>query len=141
MKHLKSINELFGFSAKEKEEKQKKLDIETLKIELQKYNWKRLFAQPGDNAWDSENIKKLINIRLSQAKTELPTFYKLLSNFFEMKTNLPAVTCYMKIGVEKIKGIIPSQFEFLLVQQREILDDENIKQIAINRIVSMIENN
>lgn len=45
MKRIKTINEFLGFSAKEKENKQLKKDIENLKIEISKFNWLRIVAQ------------------------------------------------------------------------------------------------
>ena len=89
MKKIKSVNEFWGFSAKEKEEKQRKLDIEELKKELSKYNWVRMTAQPGGkkDTWTNEQLITLIKIRLNQAKTELPYLYKLVPQLFEFKGN------------------------------------------------------
>lgn len=49
IKRIKTINEFLGFSAKEKENKQLKKDIENLKIEISKFNWLRIVAQPAAN--------------------------------------------------------------------------------------------
>jgi hypothetical protein len=77
MKRIKTINEFLGFSAKEKENKQLKKDIENLKIEISKFNWLRIVAQPAANNKSNEAIRDLSRIRVNQAKQELPLLYKL----------------------------------------------------------------
>lgn len=135
MKHLTHMNEFLGFSAKEKAEKQKKLDIEQLKIELSKYNWLRMTAQPGN--WANEDLSKLIKHRLYQGKQELPYLYKLVPQLFEFKGNgTNAVRCLFKLSNNTYDGIIPASFTFAINPKNNTVEDtEETRERVLNFIL------
>lgn len=145
MKHLKSINEIFGFSTKEKDLKQFLKDVEGLKKELSSYNWVRMIQQPGTNS-NNEEYKKLINIRLYQGKDELTYLYKLLPELFEEK-DVYACSCYFTItdnnkvnnDTEKYSGILPNRFEFILYKNNRIIsNNDETRKNALNAIMEKI---
>lgn len=146
MKHIKHINEIFGLSAKEKEEKQLLKDIENLKNELSDYNWVRMVQQPGTNA-TNEDYKKLINIRLYQGKEELKYLYKLMPELFQEK-DAYAVGCYFTItqnnkvnkDSEKYSGILPNRFEFILYKNNRILsNNDETRENALKAVMEKIK--
>jgi hypothetical protein len=141
MKHLKSINEIFGLSTTEKELTQFLKDVEKLKKELSDYNWVRLTQQPGGNS----DYKQLIKIRLYQGKNELPYLYKLLPELFEEK-NAYDCSCYFTItennkvnkDSEKYSGILPNKFEFILDHTRVISNNDETRENALRGIMRKI---
>lgn len=120
MNNIKKMNEFLGFSEKEKEAKQRKLDIEQLKKELSNYNWLRMTAQP-DKDWKNEDLRKLVEIRIAQGKRELPYLYKLMPELFKLKSDgTNAFKCYFRMGDrnepygDRYEGIVPSNFSFII---------------------------
>lgn len=141
MKHIKSVNELFGLSAKEKELKQFLNDVEKLKVELSDYNWVRMTQQPGDY----KDCKKLINIRINQGKTELPYLYKLLPELFQEKDAYDC-SCYFTItennkvnkDSKMCSGILPNKFEFILDHTRVVSNNDETRENALRGIMRKI---
>lgn len=151
MKHIKPVNEFFGFSKEEKAEKQRKLDIEQLKIELSKYNWLRMTAQPGKNKWDNEDLFELVKLRTHQGKQELPYLYKLLPELFELsENNTNAVRCFFRLNNnqtgkpqgESYEGIVPAKFSFIIdPYKRTVEDTPETKERALTYIMSKLKLN
>jgi len=142
MKHISSINEFFGFSAKEKEEKQRNIDIENLKKELSKYNWLRMIAQPGKG--DNADLLNLVKIRLYQGKEELPYLFKLVPQLFELVgSGTNAASCVFRLNndeSETYDGIVPSKFSFIVDPKTQIVSDndenrERILNFILNRYI------
>jgi hypothetical protein len=147
MKRIKTINEFLGFSAKEKENKQLKKDIENLKIEISKFNWLRIVAQPAANNKSNEAIRDLSRIRVNQAKQELPLLYKLLPELFEFKpggTN--AAHCHFRMNNqhnepygEAYEGIVPANFNFIVdPNTRTVENTDETRERASKFIMSKI---
>lgn len=103
-----TIQEIFGFSKKEKDLKQLKLDIEHAKKEIanldissifRQYNTKPEYhstqSQYSVGPTNNERIKELINIIIGNLKNYLPTFLKLfpdiLTNIKSNSTNATSV--------------------------------------------------
>ena len=111
------VNEIFGFSKRERGLKQLKLEIEKAEREVDNYNFERLFKEPGNR--DNKTYKKLIDIVKIDLSYSLPTVKKLLPYLF---------TAYdkgYKTGAQSAKykdmiGIIPAGFGFALNNNQEI---------------------
>lgn len=147
MKHLKNFNkfektnELFGFSKKEKEEKELKKKKDKAKEEIKKYDFSNLFKQPKKDS-SNEELKNLARISLNNAKSEMPTLYELLPELFE---GSGVISCkYPKKGPvydqpvvykndDYISGIIPSNFYFLK-KDGELIVGKESNEIVINHI-------
>ena len=104
------VNELFASKAKKE---QKKLDELKNKAfgEIEKYNFKRLMTQPAQNS-SKEDIEKGIKIRLTQAKTELPTVSELLPKLFD-ESYLKNMTIYDD-KYKDVKLLLPLEWQFIL---------------------------
>ena len=142
MKHITTVNEFFGFSASEKAEKQKKLDIDQLKQDIMKYNWGRAVAQPAKGA-TNQDYRQLVKIRLESLKSELPLLYKLSPALFEFKEgSTNAVSCRFISGGQEYDGIIPHKFSFLIDPKTHIVaSDDATRQRALSFIISRLEQN
>jgi len=103
-----NINEIFGFSEKEKSLKQLKSKILQAFEEINNFNFNRLFYQPGTgNA--KEMTQKGLEIRVRQAGDELPIFKELVPELFEKETRGILVK-YKLSETEIIDGLIPDTF-------------------------------
>jgi len=132
MKHIKlfesftveeKLNEIFGFSKKEKEEKYYKENLEQAKKEISNYNFRRIFKETSGNS-SNENLRDLVDIALADASYFLPTVKLLMPDLFVRKgggTNA---------GYANYKGedgIVPVNFYFL-VQDQELMQDVDAKK-------------
>lgn len=107
----KELNEIFGWSKKEKEKKAK---IEKAKSEIDRFDFSTLFKEPSiDDVANKQKQEKLIDIALKKAGSDLPTVKELMPAPFNPsgKDILPAS---YKMGNKIMKGIIPNGFGFLV---------------------------
>jgi hypothetical protein len=114
------INELFGLSKKEKEEKEFKGKLEKAEKEIDNFNPSRLFREPAANSSNSD-LFDLIRYPLAQAKKDFPTVYELLPFLFgegngEKISPSTALLRYPSAKDGYLKGVIPSSFWFVLDQ-------------------------
>jgi hypothetical protein len=131
------INEVFGWSKKEKEERAFKEKLEKAEKEIDSYNPNRLFVEPAINS-DNNKLNQLIKERLYRAKIELPTVYELMPSLFDgdNEEKIGALTAFYKYPPAKggrIKGIIPSSFWFIL-NQYTILPREKANEKMKNQL-------
>ena len=114
----KELNEIFGWSKKEKEKKAK---IEKAKSEIDRFDFSTLFKEPSiDDVSNKQKQEKLIDIALKKAGSDLPTVKELMPAPFNPsgKDILPAS---YKMGNKVLTGIVPSGFSFLLDRRKKNL--------------------
>jgi len=121
------LNEIFGFSKKEREEKYYKEKLEQAKKEISNYNFGRIFRETSENS-NNEDLRNLVDIALADASYSLPTVKLLMPDLFVRKgggTN--AMSANYNYKGEYINGIVPSNFYFL-VQDQELMQDFDAKK-------------
>lgn len=109
-KQKNNINEVFGFSQKEKDSKQLKNDIIEALNEIDRFKFKGLFYQPG-NPNDKVEIKRGLDIRLKYASDDMPMVTKLLPELFVSGGASPA-KLEVKPG-DIIDGFVPASFYYI----------------------------
>lgn len=115
-----TLNELFGLSNKEREQKAIKQKLEIAFSEIDKFNFKTLFKQYGRRT--NEEIDRLVNFSLSDAESSLRTVKSLMPNLFDRSQG--AKETVMAYNGEYIKGVVPANFSFVAGFQG-MRDDEN----------------
>jgi hypothetical protein len=134
MKHIQLFESFFGFGKKSEKEK----EIEKANSEIDKYSFSRLFFEPALNKKnDPEAIKKLVKIKLRDAENFMPTVAKLLPHFFEInKRGNGSIFAMLDYNGERLKGMIPSDFHFLLDKSKYNLmyDKEKCKEEMRSKI-------
>lgn len=114
----KELNEIFGWSKKEKEKKAK---IEKAKSEIDRFDFSTLFKEPSrSEQLNKGKQEKLIDIALKKAGSDLPTVKELMPAPFNPsgKDILPAI---YRMGNKVLTGIVPSGFSFLLDRRKKNL--------------------
>jgi len=106
-----SVDEVFGWSAKEKETKGNNEKIEAAKQEIQKYNFNRIFFMPAKNA-DANDLKQSKVVRINGITQELPLLAELLPQLFDV--NQGASSIRMKSGANEYEGMIPLNWANIL---------------------------
>ena len=119
------VREAFGFSAKEKYLKFLNQIFKKAEGEISKFDANTLFQQPSKNPDNAEYLR-LVKIRLSQASQILRTIEKINPDLFVVKSGTGAASCLMKYNSVDVKGIIPSNFSFIM--QNGYIDKEKAKQ-------------
>ncbi len=127
---LESINEIFGFSKKEKDLKQLQIDIDNAKKEIDQADFSGFFKETSQNP-TNEELKKLSNIILYNVKYKIPTFLKL---FPDIETNLSkdkpnAVSCIYDYNGKDLHGITLSSLSRYLKDNYYDKIDDNTKNI------------
>jgi hypothetical protein len=127
------INELFGLSKKEKDQKALKNKIEQAKKEIDKFNFNSLFKEPAIKS-SGQDIQKLVGIALNNAKNELKTVNELIPSLFIEKdgSKVGAATAFFIFPSSKegkLKGVIPSTFWFLLDNYTLVQNEEAKKRM------------
>jgi hypothetical protein len=126
---LESINEIFGFSKKEKNLKQLQIDINNAKKEIDQTDISNFFKETSKNPTNEELIK-LCNIILYNVKYKIPTFLKL---FPDIETNLSkdkpnAVSCIYDYRGKDLYGITLSSLSTYLKDYYYDKIDDNCKE-------------
>ena len=98
--------------------------------EVDNYNFERLFTQIGGGQYSEP---KFAIGRISDAKKEMPKVAELLPDLFKLSDKGLYVQCYIMINGERINGVIPSSFEYLLGDNSILSDD-----VAKGKIKQMI---
>jgi len=149
-----NIQEIFGYSQKEKDLKQLKLDIEQAKKEIANLDISSVFRQyntkPESRSSQSqysvgptnnERIKELINIIIGNLKKYLPTFLKLFPNILtDIKPNSTNATdVRYDDGQYKnnvLSGITLSSFSYYILRSYT----DNINQECKTRMNQFLDN-
>lgn len=106
-----NMNEIFGFSQKEKDAKALKQKIEQAKYEISKSSpAATAFAQPGQNNTYEQYID-LMRIRLNMLKGQMPTVMELLPNLFNDRQGF--VSAKMESRSNYYDGLILSNWTFV----------------------------
>ncbi len=112
LKHIIQ-EDFFSFGRKKEDQKAK----EKAMSEIDNYSFQRLFFEPAaDKMNDPEAIKKLVKIKLIDAKNFMPTVATLLPHLFEMSTTADngSIFAMLKYNNNMLKGRIPATFSFIL---------------------------
>lgn len=123
------LNEIFGFSQKEKDLKVLKQKILKAINEINNYNFNRLFYQSSnDGARDIQGVL----IRKRQALEEMPTYFELMPELLDNNNRLYngriAVMIKTNSG-ELIDGVIPAFFN-AIYDERRIISNEIGREMA-----------
>lgn len=102
------LNEVFGFSAKEKEGKANQQKIEAAKEEVGKYNFNRIFFIPSKKDEKYVDIEQSKNVRINGIKQELPLLAELIPSLFDL--NQGTATIMMLSNPNRYEGLIPSNW-------------------------------
>jgi len=105
------MDEVFGWSQKEKDVKGNQQKIEQAKQEIQKYPPSHLWAQPGRNN-TPEAIKQLIDTRINMAKQYMPTLAELMPDLFDLSQgffNIPTIH-----AGKPLDGVLPIKWGLYL---------------------------
>jgi len=117
----KTVNEVFGLSQKEKDLKQLKIKIQQAFNEINAFNFKSLFYQPG-NGNQQELTQRGLEIRVKQAGDDLPTFRELIPELFDKQIRAIRVKCEVSES-EIIDGLIPDTFGSIYDSNYFIIND------------------
>ena len=119
------VNEVFGWSQKEKEIKVNSGKIEQAKQEIQKYPPSHIFGQPGRNSAPQDE-KNLMNVRINMAKQYMPTLAELMPQLFDLTQGYgDMVQIY---NGKPIRGLVPSNWYYFLRGQEGYLDNNQAVQ-------------
>lgn len=114
----KELNEIFGWSKKEKEAKAK---IEKAKSEIDRFDFSTLFKEPAlDSKYNKRELEKLIDIALKKAGSDLPTVKELMPAPFN-PAGKDILSASYKRGNKILIGIVPNGFSFLLDRREKNL--------------------
>lgn len=122
------IEEIFGLSQKEKQEKQLIQDVDNAIREVNRFNFKGLFRELEQDA-NRVTIRLDMDDSLKQAEKNLPTVKKLLPDLFENKEAL--IVYYQLTPTRKLKGIVLKGFSPYIVKDLQIdnnFSKENLKK-------------
>ena len=116
------VDELFGFSKKEKESKELSNKIEKAKSEVSRFKFNTLETQPGDGempntpilGYDYGSLKKLITYRLRDAQIAMPTVAELLPKLFQPQGGQTVISD----KYPDVKTVIPNEWTFTLDNYR-----------------------
>lgn len=112
---FKPINEVFGWSQKEKDRKILQQKIEEAKQEVIREDrlGALVFAQPATTGEQAEpkNIKRLMDVTLNGIKQQFPTVMELLPDLFEPQGYSNAV--YEDKGRQKIYGLVLNNWSWV----------------------------
>ncbi len=122
MEHVK----LFENWVKDIFQKRETGEIEKAVEEIEKYNFERLFYQPGEG---QVLRKDIIDSKLEDAVKGMPTVAKLLPDLFEVKGDLFS-NATLKISGRVYRGVIPSSFELIRGEGDSITNDNSRKIIS-----------
>jgi len=122
-----SVDEVFGWSAKEKDDKALKQKIEQAKQEVQNYNFNRVFFIPGQNA-NADGIKKSKEVRINGVKEELPLLAELMPELFDLNQGI--VRTMMKSGNNEYEGMIPLNWSLLKDSSGYINQEKAIQEFV-----------
>jgi hypothetical protein len=115
LSEAKTMNELFGLSKSEKEQKALVAKIEQAKREAANYNPANIWKQQADNAKDNKDLFRLVSIATNQAREGMPTVAELLPNLFQLRQGSSnAVSCVYNYKGQDLDGILPANFSFLM---------------------------
>jgi len=120
------IDEIFGFSKKEKEQKYIKEKLELAKKEIDKYNFDRIFKQPSSNK-NNRELQELVNIVLKDASYSLQTVKLLMPDLFERQEGTGAMAAIYEYNGKFLNGIVPSNFWFLVSGGQELIRGDAAK--------------
>ena len=109
---FKPMNEIFGWSEKEKISKEKQQQIEQAKIEVSKGRpGATVFAQPG--SWERKDVEDLMRVRLNLVHHDMPTLAKLFPKLVDPNQGYVSATFLME-GNQEIKGFILGNWSFVV---------------------------
>ena len=115
------VDEVFGWSGKEKDAKANQQTIEAAKQEIQKYPPSHIFGQPGRNSAPQDD-KNLMSVRLNMAKQYMPTLAELMPQLFDLTQGYgDMVQIY---NGKPLKGLVPSNWYYFLRGGEGYLDNE-----------------
>jgi len=132
------VNEIFGFSQKEKDDKALKADIENLKKEILNFHWTNILFQPR-RATRPDEISAMLNKRLQSDSRYYPTLYRLLPNLFNSNGYVSAIWT-ANGGVTHRDFVIPSTFSFAKDAEGRVLDNPETNQRILGNIMQMLRN-
>jgi hypothetical protein len=105
------INEIFGWSKKEKEIKEMAKKISDAKKEIDSFNHYSLCMQPAGNSSQAD-IDRLVDERMEDISRYLPTLKELMPELFNTRGK-GYITSRWNLKGETIVGISPRGFSFL----------------------------
>ena len=120
------INEIFGFSKKEKEQKYIKQKLELAKKEIDNYNFDRIFKQPSSNK-NNRDLQELVDIVLKDASSSLQTVKSLMPDLFKRQEGTGAMAAIYEYKGKFLNGIVPSNFWFLVGGGQELIRGDAAK--------------
>ena len=127
-----NLNEIFGFSKKEKESKQKQELLNKAKEEIVKYNPINLWGQPSLNS-TPEDKKSLMKVRINMAKQNMPILSQILPNLFD--DNQHFITIFQNINGDNVEGIIPINWQKILIDKNGYLVNEENAILNLNKFI------
>ena len=125
------LNEIFGFSEKEKGFALLKKDVERAKQEVARFPFVRMTGQLGTSS-TPEDAKKLALYRYGDAANDMPTIKKLFPQLFIYRD----VTSN---NGDAPRSIIPSNWIFALNPRERVIDDERDRQFLYDRLGELLE--
>lgn len=120
------MNEMFGWSAREKGDKANREMAEAAKQEIQNYNFNRVFFQPAANA-DARGLKQSKEVRINGIKQELPTLAQLMPELFD--PNQGTVSVIMRSNGKEYSGMIPLNWNFMKDSSGYINQEKAVQEL------------
>jgi hypothetical protein len=105
---LNNMNEILGFSKKEKQNKANQEKIDAAKQEVAKYNFNRIFFIPAMKDGRYVDIEGSNKVRINGVRQELPMLAELMPNLFDL--NQGATSIMMLSSPNRYEGLIPSNW-------------------------------
>jgi len=103
-----AVDEVFGWSAKEKEGKANQQLIDAAKQEVGKYNFNRVFFIPAKKDGKFVDIERSKEVRINGIKQELPMLAQLIPQLFDLKQGTASMM--MPSAPNRYEGLIPSNW-------------------------------
>lgn len=135
------LNELFGFSKKEKETKALKSEIEKAKSEVDKFKFKRLISQHCNPELQTQkDLRDAVARRLGSAKMEMPTVAKLLPDLFTLNDKMSNAVFVIVPEYSDCKHTVPDKWGFA-VRSHEVDQEKGVEELKskLDALLSMNE--
>lgn len=115
------LEEVFGWSGKEKEAKANQQKLEQAKQEILKYPPTHLFSQPAQGASQQDN-KKLMDVRINMASQAMPTLAELMPQLFDLNQSFSGAN--QLYNGKKIYGLIPTNWYYFVRGADGFIDND-----------------